>query len=388
MLGHRLRRWPSIETEPCQRSLCFRDISSWDESRWIPLLHNLQISELDKCDGQFNGATEGLPPCDMRWDLLQMGQRNQDVSGLGMRRVDVHEKWSPWCTKSGPFNNENRALVHENRALVHEKWALVHEKRALVHEKGALCIKREPLCTERDPLCTKRELLCTKREPLCTKGKPLCTKREPLCTKTEPLCTKTEPLCTERKPLCTERKPLCTKREPFCTKKPLCTKREPVCTNTESLVHKKKTLVHEKRVIVREIVPRVWEGPSLTSCWYGNLLCCGWLMQASSALYCEILPHMARLQQSTCWFHHYNAELFLSKPWRLKGVFQLWIIINVSVISFLFIWIPVLWVYGHYKYLNYFSAAIFFLRQILTSTDVRIWRKKTIPALKGLSWYK
>ena len=34
--------------------------------------------------------------------------------------------------------------------------------------------------------------------------------------------------------------------------------------------------------------------------------------------------------------------------------FQFEIIINVLVSSFCFIWIPVLWVYGHYKYLNSF----------------------------------
>ena len=33
---------------------------------------------------------------------------------------------------------------------------------------------------------------------------------------------------------------------------------------------------------------------------------------------------------------------------------------------------------------NSFSAGIVFIRQILTSTDVRIWRIKTVPALKGL----
>ena len=46
----------------------------------------------------------------------------------------------------------------------------------------------------------------------------------------------------------------------------------------------------------------------------------------------------------------YSAELFLYKPWRLKGVFfQFKIIINVLVSSFWFDWIPALRVYDHYK---------------------------------------
>ena len=49
------------------------------------------------------------------------------------------------------------------------------------------------------------------------------------------------------------------------------------------------------------------------------------------------------------YFNFYNAELFLLKPWRLKGFAQFEIIINVLVISFRFIWIglPMLWVHGH-----------------------------------------
>ena len=39
-----------------------------------------------------------------------------------------------------------------------------------------------------------------------------------------------------------------------------------------------------------------------------------------------------------------------------------------------------LWVCGHYKNFNSFSAVL--IRQNLTSTDVRSWRIKTVPALK------
>ena len=43
-----------------------------------------------------------------------------------------------------------------------------------------------------------------------------------------------------------------------------------------------------------------------------------------------------------------------------------------------------LYVYGHYKYFYSYSAEIDFSRQNLTSTDVRSWRLKLIPALSGL----
>ena len=64
-----------------------------------------------------------------------------------------------------------------------------------------------------------------------------------------------------------------------------------------------------------------------------------------------------------------------------KRFFQFEIIANVSVSFFCFIWIPMLWVHGHYKLLNSFSVGIYFRRQNLTSTDVRFWRLKSIPAL-------
>ena len=63
--------------------------------------------------------------------------------------------------------------------------------------------------------------------------------------------------------------------------------------------------------------------------------------------------------------------------------FQLKIIRNGLVTSFRFIWIPMLSVYSHSKY--FFSAGTVFVRQNLTSLDVRFWRIKTVPALKGLT---
>ena len=65
--------------------------------------------------------------------------------------------------------------------------------------------------------------------------------------------------------------------------------------------------------------------------------------------------------------------------------FQFKTIIDILVGFFRFIWIPMLWVYSYYKYVYSYSAGIDFRRQNLTSTDVRFWRLKSIPALQGLN---
>ena len=46
--------------------------------------------------------------------------------------------------------------------------------------------------------------------------------------------------------------------------------------------------------------------------------------------------------------------------------------------------IIMLYVNCHFKYFHFFSAETVFIRQNLTSTDVRFWHIKTVPALKGL----
>ena len=71
---------------------------------------------------------------------------------------------------------------------------------------------------------------------------------------------------------------------------------------------------------------------------------------------------------------------FRNNYWE-QFFFQFEIIINVLFSSFRFIWIPILWVYDLYKYFYSYSAGIDFRRQNLTSTDVRFWRLKSIPAL-------
>ena len=67
------------------------------------------------------------------------------------------------------------------------------------------------------------------------------------------------------------------------------------------------------------------------------------------------------------------------KPWRPKSFIHFEIIINVLVSSFRFIWIPMLWVCGHYESFHSYSAGIDFRRQILTSkVDPRAVRVKQI----------
>ena len=49
-----------------------------------------------------------------------------------------------------------------------------------------------------------------------------------------------------------------------------------------------------------------------------------------------------------------------------------------------FIWIPMLWVYGHYRYFHSYSASIHIRRHNLMSTDVRFRRLKSILASSEL----
>ena len=75
-----------------------------------------------------------------------------------------------------------------------------------------------------------------------------------------------------------------------------------------------------------------------------------------------------------------------TKLWRRKGFIQLKIIINVLVGFFRFIWIPILWVYGNYKFVivSAGSESHVFGRQNLAYRDVRFWRLNTVPALERL----
>ena len=52
-----------------------------------------------------------------------------------------------------------------------------------------------------------------------------------------------------------------------------------------------------------------------------------------------------------------------------KVFLQFETIMMVLVRSFWFIWIPLSWVHGHYKYINSYSAGTDISRQNLTSRD-------------------
>ena len=102
--------------------------------------------------------------------------------------------------------------------------------------------------------------------------------------------------------------------------------------------------------------------------------------------YClEVYISRKYLYSTTHYFNLYNAELISYKSWRSNGFNQFEIIIKVLDSSFWFIWIPMLWVYGHYRYFYSYSAGTDFSRQNLTSTDVgcsRIVRPSVRPAVR------
>ena len=94
-----------------------------------------------------------------------------------------------------------------------------------------------------------------------------------------------------------------------------------------------------------------------------------------------------------------NAKILLYKPWRPKGFLQFETIINVLVSSLRFIWVPMLWVYDHYKCLILLvrgftldfriwrlkASDSAYRRQHLTFIDVRLWRLKSTLTFQGLS---
>ena len=60
------------------------------------------------------------------------------------------------------------------------------------------------------------------------------------------------------------------------------------------------------------------------------------------------------------------CKLFCINDGDQRLFFHFEIIINVLGSSFLFVWIPIVWVYGHYIYVHSFNAVIAFRRQNLT----------------------
>ena len=62
----------------------------------------------------------------------------------------------------------------------------------------------------------------------------------------------------------------------------------------------------------------------------------------------------------------YNAQIMLYKPWSSTCFFKLNIIWGILGSSFSFIWIPMIWVYGHYNLFHFYSA-------IIISTSTIFW---------------
>ena len=81
--------------------------------------------------------------------------------------------------------------------------------------------------------------------------------------------------------------------------------------------------------------------------------------------------------------HLTTLKYFYISPGDCRIFFQFEIIINVLVSSFHFIWIPMLWVYGHYNGCYCLSAAIDFRRQNLTFKVVRFWRLNPLTSRPG-----
>ena len=63
---------------------------------------------------------------------------------------------------------------------------------------------------------------------------------------------------------------------------------------------------------------------------------------------------------------------------KIEGFFPFWNHDKIGIVSsFCFIWIPMIWVYGHFKFL------IILVRWSSLEKNVRFWHLKTVPVLKG-----
>ena len=118
-----------------------------------------------------------------------------------------------------------------------------------------------------------------------------------------------------------------------------------------------------------------------------------WWSSPSPSVCRTRFQHSRRFADSSATYNlvcvHHKASF---KPWQrwiscvwnmeTKEFISIW---NhhrcLSYSSFRFIWIPMLWVCGYYKYFNHFSARTVFIRPNLTYTDVRFWRIQTVSAL-------
>ena len=84
-----------------------------------------------------------------------------------------------------------------------------------------------------------------------------------------------------------------------------------------------------------------------------------WAIPASQTMFSNVIHSISNAFS----FNPHTLKYFLYEPWCL---FQFEVSINVSVSSYRFIWIPMLWDYGHYKYFTFSVRG--------SSLDVGIWR--------------
>ena len=80
---------------------------------------------------------------------------------------------------------------------------------------------------------------------------------------------------------------------------------------------------------------------------------------------------MSWLALSHTFEYIYYGSTTIINIFTLTWFFKFKIIIRIVVSSFCFIWIPMLWVHGHYKYFISFGAGNDFRRQSITSTLYR-----------------
>ena len=103
---------------------------------------------------------------------------------------------------------------------------------------------------------------------------------------------------------------------------------------------------------------------------------------------CKQLLHLRYLQGQGLWVIRLHVDYLTITTLNYllqyrRAFFSIWNHHKYFVRSFRFIEI-LLWVYDNNTYFNSFSEGVVFIRQNLRSTDVRFWRIKTGPSLKGL----
>ena len=145
-----------------------------------------------------------------------------------------------------------------------------------------------------------------------------------------------------------------------------------------------------------------WVKQSIWTCLYFLLIVLFQLVKEGTVKKGEVELLLSASERSRHWtelYYHLTKPLYFHythlvcreaipgeiNPWSAESFYinnrEERFFSNVLVSSFRFIWIPMLWINDHYKFVYFYSAGVDFSRQNLTSTDVRFWRLKSIPAL-------